>query len=1364
MTKRFSQFVVLAVVALLTASGAWGQASSVGTLTGTVTDATGAVISGADISAKDEATGATLTTRSGADGTFTIASMKPGTYTVSVTMSGFKKGEFRNVKIVVGQIYDLTAKMEVGEVQSTVVIEAGAEVLETASTTIGGTVTGRAIQTLPLASRDALDLATLVPGAATTGRARQTSFMGLPKGAINITIDGINAQDNILKSSDGFFTIIRPRVDSIEEFSISTAGQGADQSSEGAVQIRFETKRGGNEYHGGGWWQHRNDFFNSNYYFSNLAGTPRQRQRLNQFGGQVGGPILKEKLFFFVAEDNYRNPNSQVRSRTILAPNALTGIFDYRPGDCDPATAGTQACPAAPNAWTTCANGARGANGTGQVCSVNINTLLTNFGFPAMVMDPVTGSILSAVNSSRTAAGVSLLPIPDAHTDLIQFNNPGDATRRFPDVRLDYNPTKSHQVSMIYHYNYFFSGPDFLNNFDRSYPVAPFDAISGSQISNRNEWVGSWRWNLAANKSNEVRWGLQTAPVSFFPDLPLNLYPTASTNAGSIIVRPSLPLISQPFLANSIQGRNTPISQLIETFSWTMGKHSFTFGGNWTALRLKQFFSRAAHTATINLPGNDPVSVAGVFGTTNMPGSSATQQGNAAALFALLTGRVSAYSGTVSATSAQRAYVTGANGLQRVNQDEIGIYGQDQWRIFPTLTINYGLRWEFQGAPKDPDNLIYRVAGQINGLYGISGPGNLFAPGTLTGSHPLYELNGDSKWYNNDLNNFAPNLGLSWTPGIDNKFYNMLFGGPGKTVIRAGYSVTFTREGLNNFNSIAQSNPGFNATIQALNAAPGGACPANSAATPGTYPAGCMTLNNLTTGSYLQSLTTNPPFYPDSTSFSIRPNQGFSTNAFDPDLAIPLVHNWNLGIQREINPNLVVEVRYVGNHGQGLWRQDNLNEVNIFENGFLQEFLNAQNNLAICRANANACLTAGGRPLTTSTGAPNTERFFSNLGLPGQVPVPILSAAFTASTTGSQANAFFRNATFINNLDNGLAGTFANSLAFANSGQFICNMAGSAAFLAQQVLTGASGTGCPATVAGAGFPVNFFVVNPHSTGGAFRFYNGTHSTYNGLVLEARHRPAKGLQFNANYTWSKSLTNLFADSSVNFQAFDTFRNQGRNKGPSPWDLRHVFKMQMIYELPFGAGKRWSSSQAWANHVIGGWEISAIQRWQSGRIFLLTSGNGGTVNQYDSGVILTGITTQQIQEMLKIRKTPTGQVFYFPASLIGSDGRANTAFIRPCNTPGAFCQRPFLYGPMFYRADISVIKNFKITERVRLQYRAEFLNAFNNINFFYPGSETTSVPTAAVNGTSFGVVTNAFRDVSTTDDNGGRIIQMVFRINF
>ncbi len=1331
--RRFAFVLAIVLcVAFTCPNVALGQVSSTGTLIGTVADATGAVIAGAQVDVVDDATGAVVKTNTGPDGSFRVASLRPGNYVVTVKMDGFKTGQFRSVKIVVGQIYDLQAKLEVGEVQSTVVIEAGAEVLETASTSIGTTITGKAINTLPLSSRDALDLAILMPGASTTGRARQTSFMGLPKGAINITYDGINAQDNILKSSDGFFTIIRPRIDTVEEFSITTAGQGAGQSTEGAVQINFETTRGGNQYHGGAWWYHRNDFFNSNYYFSNLAGTPRQRQRLNQFGGKVGGPIIKDKAFFFVAMDNYRNPSSQVRTRTILAPAANSGLFEYRTS--------TPRTPTATQAqWTTCtASSPRGSGGSGPTCTVNLFALAAANG-RTLVADPFMASVISAVAGARTAAGVSLLPVPDAHIDSIQFNNAGDATRRFPDVRLDYNPASKHQISFIYHYNYFTSTPDFLNGRDLTYPVAPFNDNFGSQVSNRNQWTASWRYNIAANISNEVRGGLQTAPVSFFPDLNAGIYPTAQTNAGSIIIRPSIPTMTQPFQALTPSSRNTAIAQLIETFSWTKGKHSFTFGATFSELRLKTNNSRASHTATIGLATSNPIRGA-LFQTGFFPGISSTQLGNARNLYAIVSGMVSAYSGTVSAEAASRQYVSGADAKRRVNQSEFGFYGQDQWRILPTLTFNYGLRWEYQGSPRDPDNLLYRVAGQT--AFGISGNGNFFAPGTLSGSYPLYELNGNSPWYPRDMNNWAPNIGLAWTPSMDNKLYNMIFGGPGKTVFRTSYSVTYTREGLNNFNSIAQSNPGFNASIFANSVNQGFTCPATFTSA-GTFPGGCLTISNLTQGGVLQSLTTNPSAFPDANSFNILPFSGQSVNVFDQDLAVPLVHNWSVGIQREINPNLVVELRYVGNHGQGLWRQDDLNEVNIFENGFLQEFLNAQNNLNIFR-NAN--------PLCGQTGQPACS--FANNGLPGQLPLPIMTAAFA----GFGASSGFASGGFISNLDDGLAGAFANTLAFDQD--YSCNLFGTQAWDGPF----AAGTVCAGGPLVGPYPINFFVPNPHSDSGAFRFFNGTHTTYNALQIEARHRPTKGLQFNANYTWSKSLTNYYADSSASFSGFDTLRNLKRNKGISPWDLRHQFKMQLIYELPFGSGKRWNSSNGVVNQIVGGWEISAIQRWQSGRVMLLNGGLGGTVNQNDSGVELVGITAQDLQSMLKIRKTSTGDVFYFPASLIGSNGQANSAFIRPCRTPGAFCQRPFLYGPMFYRADISIIKNIKIWEKVRLEYRAEFLNAFNNINFFYPGSETTSTPITSATSGTFGKVTNAYRDVSTTDDNGGRIIQMVLRIHF
>jgi len=535
-----------------------------------------------------------------------------------------------------------------------------------------------------------------------------------------------------------------------------------------------------------------------------------------------------------------------------------------------------------------------------------------------------------------------------------------------------------------------------------------------------------------------------------------------------------------------------------------------------------------------------------------------------------------------------------------------------------------------------------------------------------------------------------------------------------------------------------------------------------------------VTANGVLTGSQLQSLQTSPASFQTTGTIPITPFSGQSPNAFAPNLRTPYVQSWSVGIQRELTPSTVIEVRYVGNHSVALWRQDNLNEINIFENGFLQEFKNAASNLAICNANLNTtCLAAeqgaGILPVTATKGVAD----YANLGLPGQQNLPIFTAAFTGSTSGSQtASSNWRSGTFITPLLNGGAGQIGNVLGTTST--FMCAMFGSNAFGLNPV----SGlTNCPQptagngiTPAGAGFPVNFFIANPQaSSGGAFRFYNGSQSTYNSLVVEMRRRPAHGLEFSGSYVFSRALTNYYGDSSSSFTQFTTLRNTGYSKGISPWNLTHQFKFSGIYEFPFGPGRKWNSDNRFMQRLIGGWQLAGINRWQTGRPFLLQSGGTAnlTFNSNDSGVTLIGITPQQLQSQLAIRKTTNsqglGQVFYFPASLIVG-GQANSAVLAPCNTPGQLCNRVFLTGPGFFRADISMIKHTKITERVEIELRAEALNAFNNINFYYPGSATSTAQAGSATSTSFGQVTAAFQDPNTTDDNGGRILQLVFRINF
>lgn len=236
----------LALLALLVATSgalAIGQVSSTGSLAGTVTDQAGAVVAGATVTVKNNATGAEFTTQTSDNGTFTVPSLAVGTYTVTITVQGFKQAVLQEVKIDVGKASSVNVALEPGQITESVTITgAGGELLQTQSANVATTITGRQITELPFTSRDALDLVLLLPGTAQAGRPRASSVNGLPKGALNITIDGVNVQDNLLKSSDGFFTYIRPRIDAIEEVTLSTATPGAESSAEGAVQIKFVTR------------------------------------------------------------------------------------------------------------------------------------------------------------------------------------------------------------------------------------------------------------------------------------------------------------------------------------------------------------------------------------------------------------------------------------------------------------------------------------------------------------------------------------------------------------------------------------------------------------------------------------------------------------------------------------------------------------------------------------------------------------------------------------------------------------------------------------------------------------------------------------------------------------------------------------------------------------------------------------------------------------------------------------------------------------------------------------------------------------------------------------------------------------------
>jgi hypothetical protein len=1353
MKNYASKLVVFFVILAACSLAVFGQSTSTGSLSGTVTDPKGELVAGATVVVRSNATGQEFTAETSGEGVFSIPSLASGMYTATITASGFKQAKVTEIKVDVGKPSSIVIALEIGSTSETVTVVGGGELLQTQTATIGTTLTGRQITDLPTASRDALDLVLALPGTATPGRPRTSSVNGLPKGALNITLDGINVQDNLLKSSDGFFTYIRPRTDAIAEVTTSTSTPGAESSAEGAVQIKFVTQGGSNEFHGGVYWYHRNPALNANYWFNNrdfapdpvTLKAPQQRILLNQPGGKVGGPIIipglfngRDKAFFFINYEEYRLPEkSPPRTRTILNPLAQAGIHRFN------TTSSSYA--AAPPANVTC--GPAVAPQTGFTCSANVFTLAANAGLISTT-DPTIGTLLGSIRSALT--GVSAVFRDVAGSPNLQqatFFNPGGQVRKFPTVRFDFTVAKDHHIENIWNYQQFRSQVDFLNGVD---PVFPGFPNFGSQDSNRFSNTTAWRWTINSNVVNEARFGLTGGTVLFFPQV----NPSQFSNQGGVSLGIGAASITGATATTAPQRRNTPVKQFSDNLSWSTGNHSFNFGANFTRVNFWQQLITVVPTVNFGISST----LAGDSTAWNAFSSlqpTVSQQAAAAALYSTLAARISSITRNARLSEETNKYTLQGDLISRAQQSEYGIYAQDTWRLRPNFTLTGGLRWEVQ-MPFTPLNDTY-ARSTYEGLFGESGVGNLFKPGTLAGSPTTLVLfQKGSNAYEPRYDGFAPSVGFAWQPNFGNGFLGRLGGKPGQTVLRGGFSVAFNREGVNTFQNIYGSNAG--GTISATQSITGTPFP-------------------LSIGNYFRSGLPAGPAIPSS---PVYPNTGSISdgiNDFLPNIKTGYVQSWTFSVQRELNPDNVIEVRYVGNRGKNLWRQYDLNEVNIYENGFLNEFRLAQANLLAninCLNNIPAGCTGGG--LHFRYRGPGTGTFPLPIILGHFAGIPPSGAATVANyTLNATVTGLFSNTGLVSTLHPlspspvGFAGTLA---AAANESLFAANRVA------------------------AGIPYNFFVVNPGKRGGSFLIDNSGATWYDAITVEFRRRLAKGFLVQSSYTFSKALANTYASASNVFDQPATLRDFGLRKQESPWDLTHNFKTNFIYELPIGRGRTWlSGANGWVDRIAGGWGINGNIRIQSGSAF--SFGN----------VQLVGMTKKELQDAIGVYRgqrnsngSPfSGEVYFLPEDIrlntwrafniafngtgssvplgdkgqpVYSQGAPTGRYIAPA---GSFnCMQGFpgecgfhnliLKGPAFFRYDLSLVKKIRFTERTNLELRAEALNAFNNINFFVgnPNNDTNAI--GGFGTATFGRYTAAYQDISTTNDPGGRLIQLVLRFNF
>jgi len=1284
-------FIASAFCVLIAAPGLHGQATATsGTVTVLILDPSGAVVSDAQLELRDAATNDVRTATSSQDGSYTFVNLPIGNYGLTVNKAGFQKTVLDRVKVQAGRVTDVNVTLKIGTPDVVVEVhEEAAPLVETTSNAIGTTIDLKQIEDLPLQGRDVSAFAFLTPGYGGTADAGGT-WNGVPLIAQSNTIDGVVSSTSRMKFSGNAAPGLEARLEDIQEMTVQTGQVDLSQGlGMAAMQVNFVTRRGANDFHGRVFEDFRNAALNANSWMNNAEGLPRNPLILNEFGGSVGGKIISDKLFFFASFSMAKQPGGYTTSAPFLTAAAQQGIYTMQDGS-----------------------------------QVNLFTQVAQpAGLPTIV-NTQTASQLGLINTA--VSGGAVTPTSDPNINTVNWLVTSPVTTYYPAFRVDYNLSQKIRLDFSF------------ENTKANQPgqAAPFFPGSGfsDQLGNykSNNYIGSFgvNWTITPTLINQFRAGYY--------------YNAFWYSTGTNPSWDTEPQVSWP-IARSGQAFNLPVTtyypiiNFSDNATWSHKNHTISFGFN--------FYREQDHywnppdgipNLTLGLVNGDP---AYAQFQSYFAGASEFDRTNAENLYSILVGRIAGVGPVGSgfpydAKTGQYATTAGS----AYNLDELqkgwGLYGQDAYRLTPRLTLNYGLRWDFIGDDHDLTSAYHGAS--IESMYGPSGVGNLFQPGTLTGiTNPTYDANAHqyAPWNKTP----QPSIGLAWNPRGSEGILGKLLGGD-NTVIRAGFDIKRFTEPYQYFWNNA-SNHGL-AFFQffALQAANGGGT--------GTFTPGSLSL-----GDTLPSYSYSPAAYSTSIPQSTYTwNYYFGGAGINPHIAQPYLQEWNLGIQRQIGRNNVLEVRYMGHRSVHQWLSLNTNEVNTVENGFLGEFKAAQANLAINQAHG--------------------INSFANNGYTGQQALPIFDAAFGCppGASGCTPGADYTNSGFIIDLNQGAAGALANSLSHPfGTVPYICNLVGSSLTpCADQYGYTSPGQ----------YPVNFFQANPLADGYGFTLYGDQaakasyldaagYGNYHALQVDFRQKQWHGMQFDVNYTWSHTLGVQADNQWTGVVNLFTMRNIRDNYAPTAFDLRHVVHGSGTYDLPFGSGKKFLNQKGIVDKLVGGWTLGTIFTFETGFPFQVTGGYN-TFNDYgDGGFVLNGITKSQLQNAVGVFSTGNAYASLINPSLFSSSsGNCNSQIGGVCQntTAGTFGTNLWLYGPHLWNDDLSIAKSIPITERVRFSLQAQMLNVFNHPNWATPGGPRTYIGSTNISSSAFATAGTQSMVTGNPNNGGARLIEFRANISF
>jgi len=1234
-----------ACLILFVAAGA-AQVSTT-SLHGVVSDPAGAVISTAQVTLSNSADGFTRTVATSERGEYQFLQVPPGTYALSASAAGFAAARRESVVLLVNTPATLNLVLQVGKAETTVDVSGEASAVNTVDATLGNAFDSSQIAALPSEGRNAVELLSLQAGVSYVGNQVNTgadSRGGAVNGArsdqTNVTVDGLDNNDQL--EGLAFTGALRVPMDSLEEFRVTTTNANADSGRSSGAQVTLVTKSGTNQFHGSAYEYNRtllgaaNDWFNKGAQISSgLPNKPGQLIR-NTFGGAVGGPIVKNRLFFFANYEGQRSREAVQTNQAVPSANLRQGIVTYCSSNCGQANEVDVTLQ--PSDIAALDQGCTGCSSPGVSQAVldlwNGNAMLPDgTGIPAY---PLPNTSVSFGSDGFNILGYT-------------FAAPQPASLNTYLLKLDYNLTSNGEHRLFVRGN--------LQN-DKTLRAAQFPGEPPSQVlTNNSKGIAvGYTAVLSPTVINTLRYGLVRQGLGQAGSNPYSY--VGFWNISDIL----------PF-ARTVNV-NVPVNQFVDDLTWTHGRHTLQFGGNWRIVNNNRFsneqnfFFGSMHPTWLNGGG-----IANT-GQSLDPGDVDPNFGYAYdAAVADVTGIIGSISALYNQNKSGQFFPTGSLVPRHFKSNEFEFYAQDSLRVKSNLQVTLGLRYTVLQVPYETSGNQVAPTPDLSSFFqgrtAAMNQGQVYRPAisfALAG-----QANGKSPYWSPDYGNVAPRVAFAYSPKPSGGLGRKLFG-EGKTSIRGGYGLYFDHFGEGVVNSFDREGS-FGLTTFLENAS-------------GVQTTDCVArfvgLTQIPTstgcggpempGAPTPGFPSTPPGMGVNGSFAI-------TWGIDNTMKTPYSHVVDFSITRELPQKFVAEFSYVGRFSRRLLQEVDMAEpVNLKDPQSGMTYFQAATMLAQL---ANA-----------GTDESSVQ------------PIPYWENLFPAA---AGAGGIYGSAPGIP--DNPTATQNIYDLYYGNNPNFI--------YALQSLDAPTPSTPC--------FPAC-------STLGSYAFWDdqfsslfswrttGT-SNYNAFQATLR-RHVGHFEFDLNYTFSKSLdensnaervneyeqgSGLGSFSAVGYsgQVINSWNTHGLY-GPSDFDTTHQINANWVYAVPLGRGQHFGGNwNRLEDALLGGWQFSGLTRWTSGYPFSISTYAFATNYEQDGRAV-------------RVAPAPTGVSFHDGVPNVFRAGPDAANSFRYAY-PGEAGQRNNLRGPGYIGVDMSLAKAWKLTESQALRFTWDVFNVTNSVRF-------------------------------------------------